>query len=311
MDRELIKDRFFGCIFGQAIGDALGYGAEFKSKDVVKEIYPRKLKKYGDIKGWNPDIKPSEWTDDTEMALCIVKSIIADKGVNYNTIAKNFVDWVQWSPDVGGLIGDVLFQRNYLNNPFETSKSVNENRAEGRNAGNGALMRTSVVGLLKDNVKEYAENICKLTHYNDKCIASAVIISEIIHSFVYDGKEYSIEELIQMSDKYYPEAKDYILLANEDDIEALDLDDRITRGYTLKTLSGAIWTMKHAKDFKDGLVTIVNEGGDADTNAAVACAVLGAKFGYSKIPEVYTIGLKWQKKLYEIANKLFDTIMPE
>ena len=32
---------------------------------------------------------------------------------------------------------------------------------------------------------------------------------------------------------------------------------------------------------------MVNEGGDADTNGAIACAILGAKYGYDAIPRYY------------------------
>lgn len=69
-------------------------------------------------------------------------------------------------------------------------------------------------------------------------------------------------------------------------------------GYTLKTMACALWAYYHAPDFKTGLVTIVNQGGDADTNACVAGAVLGAKFGYNNIPALYVNNLL-QKEILE------------
>lgn len=38
---------------------------------------------------------------------------------------------------------------------------------------------------------------------------------------------------------------------------------------------------------RGGALAVVNVGGDADTNAAVACAILGAKYGYQAIPKKY------------------------
>ncbi len=38
---------------------------------------------------------------------------------------------------------------------------------------------------------------------------------------------------------------------------------------------------------KPGLIAVVNEGGDADTNGAIACAILGAKYGYNATPRYY------------------------
>ena len=39
-------DRIRGCIYGQAIGDALGLGTEFMARSEVKKNYPSELKEY-------------------------------------------------------------------------------------------------------------------------------------------------------------------------------------------------------------------------------------------------------------------------
>jgi ADP-ribosylglycohydrolase len=56
------------------------------------------------------------------------------------------------------------------------------------------------------------------------------------------------------------------------------------------------------------LLAVVNAGGDADTNAAVACSLLGAKYGYSSIPSKYVDGLMQKEKLNQIVNKLIEVI---
>lgn len=48
---ELIKDKMLGCLYGQAIGDALGLGSEFMSKDEVIKNYPDGLKTYNASSG--------------------------------------------------------------------------------------------------------------------------------------------------------------------------------------------------------------------------------------------------------------------
>jgi ADP-ribosylglycohydrolase len=54
-------------------------------------------------------------------------------------------------------------------------------------------------------------------------------------------------------------------------------------GWVLVALQNAFWCL-HALDFEEGLVQTVARGGDTDTNAAIAGALLGACHGRDKIP---------------------------
>jgi ADP-ribosylglycohydrolase len=111
-----------------------------------------------------------------------------------------------------------------------------------------------------------------------------------------------------MGKKYDESIEEYVRLAANPNIEALQLDERGKTGYTLKTLSATLWALWHPTDFVDGLVAIVNEGGDADTNGAPAGAVLGARFGYNGIPVGYTEGLNRYKDLKSEFEKLLSII---
>lgn len=101
----------------------------------------------------------------------------------------------------------------------------------------------------------------------------------------------------------------YLLLARKGIIEDLRLDEEDSMGYTLKTLSAAIWCLYHVTNFNDGLLAIVNAGGDADTNAAVACSLLGAKYGFEHIPHGYIESLRHQDLLEELAATVSSIIL--
>ena len=96
---------------------------------------------------------------------------------------------------------------------------------------------------------------------------------------------------------------DYIYAAY-DTADVRSLMDDVHMGYTLVTLSVALWAYWHASSFEEGLLQVVNAGGDADTNAAAACAILGAKFGYGSIPQEYVSGLLYREQLDEVVVKL-------
>ncbi|MCC8038340.1 MAG: ADP-ribosylglycohydrolase family protein [Bacteroidales bacterium] len=81
--------------------------------------------------------------------------------------------------------------------------------------------------------------------------------------------------------------------------------DDYTMGYTLNTLFVALWAYWHAPTSEYGLLTVVNAGGDADTNGAVAASLLGAKFGFPSIPSGLITGLLHCSKIDEVVECLF------
>ena len=299
-----IKDRIAGCMWGQTIGDALGLGTEFMSRDEVLHNYPEGLLNYSQIgEGFG------RWTDDTDMMLCIARAIIADKDVKPKTIVHNFKEWYKSSPvDIGVTTAKILSLYEYEDSPYEVVQMMWE-RFGKNDAGNGGVMRTSVVGLWNEDVAENAERICRLTHADPRCIGSSVVISEIINSLVWHGRELSFEDLCRIGYQYDERIGMYIIAGKVGQLEDLKLDDEQTMGYTLKTMGCAIWCLFHVNSFKEGMLKVVNAGGDADTNAAVTCAVLGAKYGKKGIPEYYMQNLKRKDEYEEMIRQLTDILI--
>jgi hypothetical protein len=301
------KDKIYGTIFGQAIGDALGLGTEFMSKTEVREKYPDGLKEYSQIirDYHRAKFQPGSWSDDTDMMLCITNAIIEDKGINLHTIARNFKQWV-YAPEtrgVGQTTLKVLSIAEYVEKPHQVAELI-WRMTRTKNAANGSVMRTAIIGLKKENVAQTAEDVCKLTHFDPRCVGSCVIVSEIINHLIWHDEQLSYSQIMTIGNKYDKSIAEYIDKAYYNGIESLELDEPSSIGYTLKALGSALWCLFHANDFEEGLLRVVNEGGDADTNAAVACAMLGAKFGYTSIPQKYTDGLTRKNDLMRITNYL-------
>lgn len=303
------KDKIYGTIFGQVIGDALGLGTEFMSKTEVREKYPDGLKEYSQIiKDYHrAKFQPGSWSDDTDMMLCIANAIIEDKGINLHTIARNFKQWV-YAPEtrgVGQTTLKVLSIAEYVEKPHQVAELI-WRMTRTKNAANGSVMRTAIIGLKKENVAQTAEDVCKLTHFDPRCVGSCVIVSEIINHLIWHDEQLSYSQIMTIGNKYDKSIAEYIDKAYYNGIESLELDEPSSIGYTLKALGSALWCLFHANDFEEGLLRVVNEGGDADTNAAVACAMLGAKFGYTSIPQKYTDGLTRKNDLIRITNYLMQ-----
>lgn len=298
MDSILI-DKIRGCLYGQAIGDALGLGAEFLNKEEISKYYPNGLSKFEEIiqdnhrKRW----EKGAWTDDTDMMLCILEAYDG-KEFNIRQIAQNFKDWSDGVPmGIGSHTEKILFMRDYVEVPFDCSQ-LWWKISRCTSAPNGAVMRTSVVGCEKNNVEHQAEQISKLTHYDPRCVGSCVIVSEVIHNLIWKNKELSYNDIQEIGKKYDERISDWVYVAYSGTLDDLDLDNNYEMGYTLRTLGASLWAYFHSTDFLSGLLTVINEGGDADTNGAVTASILGSKYGCSSIPEYYLLNLH-NRKLFE------------
>ena len=96
---EKRKDKMLGALFGQAVGDALGMGAEFMSKEKVHEVYPSGLRHYSDIKNNAIGVfRPGDYTDDTEMMEHIVYSLNKEGKYDLMSISQFFRICYEYGP---------------------------------------------------------------------------------------------------------------------------------------------------------------------------------------------------------------------
>ena len=139
------SDRAVGVLLASAAGDALGVPYEAGSTELDGE--PKMLG--GGLGG----LEPGQWSDDTEMACAI--ALVSSAGADLRTesaldaVAAQFRRWyADDPPDVGVQTRQILSQR--PSNASEMRRLAAElHRRTGRSAGNGSLMRTGPVGLLR------------------------------------------------------------------------------------------------------------------------------------------------------------------
>jgi ADP-ribosylglycohydrolase len=308
------KDKIKGLFFGQAIGDALGLGSEFLNKTQVKVFYPDKLTNYSQIikDSFRKQWKIGEWTDDTDQFLCICDSLIKTKTVDEFAFAKELYNWAQKSQvDIGVTVNRVVSHPNFLQDPFKCSKEIWE-ESDREAAANGAIMRTSILGAYEfwdyQKVISNTKKIAKVTHWDPRCIGSCIITTLLIANLINKNQILSLRDMIEIGDKYDNRIIYYIEQSTHNNISNLYLDEEGVIGYTLLALSAGLWAYFHAKDFESGLITVINEGGDADTNGAIAGSILGAKFGYDSIPKHLIDGLKDKKLLENKFNQFVELL---
>lgn len=298
-----------GVFYGQAIGDALGLGTEFLSKSEISSYYPEGLTNYSQIiqdkhrSRW----EIGSWTDDTDQFLCVCDSILKANKVDEIAFAEELYGWFSGTPmGIGQTVYRVVTLPQFTLYPHKGSELVWK-LSKGRSASNGAIMRTSILGTYEfwdyQKVEGNTEKIAKVTHWDNRCVGSCVVLTLLISHMLFETKFLNVEQLCQIGDRYDSCIRQYIESSYSLSIEELNLDESSSIGYTLKALSAGLWAYFHAVNFEDGLLKIIHEGGDADTNASVAGSVLGVKFGYDSIPPKYIDGLIHKDKLEDKFNK--------
>lgn len=310
------KDRIYGTIFGQAVGDAIGFGTEFVPKSKVTIKYPNGLERYEqitrykNIKGW----QPGDWTDDTDQMLCILDSLIELGRLDTTDIACRFKHWaVTDGMGMGYTFSTVVLDPNYVESPELTAIYYWESK-DRLSAANGAMMRTSVLGVWQhqDYLKVIANTtkVARLTHADPRCIGCSVAVSLAIAAMLNgDSTKDAISLAMDLSMGYHPEMEKYWGLARDPDLTRLQLDEGLELGnpkvgYTMKTFAAGFWALIHASNYWSGIEALINEGGDADTNCAVAGALLGAKYGLSDIPSHLIDDLVYKHELEQKVDRL-------
>ena len=287
---DAILERAVGAVCAGAAGDALGAGYEFTNPHPDDEI----TMKGGGAFGW----ASGEWTDDTAMAIGILDAI-AEKECQIEAIGNNFLRWYASSPpDVGIQTSAVLSSAS--NGSDLTSVSREFHKLNPDSCGNGALMRTGPVALSalgnRETVASNAAAVASLTHAHpdsvSACILWSLAIQDAIISAPTQAKAYDWEDSLKRGLPF--------LDTNMATRWEQFIDEAITgpsvlfnpNGYAVTAFQAALSVIVETpvppdcpeKHLAHSLEAAVRVGDDCDTVAAIAGALLGARWGDQAIP---------------------------
>ena len=272
-------DKIVGCMIGLAVGDALGVPVEFMDREAIREKYGLLDKMVG---GGTWGQKAGTTSDDTAMALAVAEGIIKKPADPVPAIGKNFEKWYLTQPFDIGICSSCVIREARRNgfNWFKASRDFDD-MSGGRSGGNGGLMRTAFVGLYYHRigtVKEYAKNICKMTHWNKDAQNDCALMSMIINVLVDDGTKRDIEDIVMS----FPEEKEKRY--NLGVIEGYPFMVEPS-GSSRNSMACALKCVLTTRTFRDAVLMAVNMGGDTDTIGAITGAIAGALYGADSIPK--------------------------
>jgi ADP-ribosyl-[dinitrogen reductase] hydrolase len=273
-----VLSRAQGCLLGQLAGDALGSLVEFRNSENIRRQYPKGVRDLADGGTWNT--LAGQPTDDSEMALALARTLVRLKTYRADEVRKAYVQWLESNPfDCGNTVRSGL--RGQTNHDSQA---------------NGALMRISPLGIFgvghdPETLADWAREDAVLTHPHPVCIQANVLFTMATAHAISTGID--VQGLFQQVEKWAAEinAADALLQAIDGAATSPPSDYLHQQGWVLVAFQNALWQLLHAPTLEEGIVDTVMRGGDTDTNAAIAGALLGAVYGREAIPE------QWMEKI--------------
>jgi ADP-ribosyl-[dinitrogen reductase] hydrolase len=294
-------DKALGALLGLAVGDALGGPVEGLAADELDGGRQREM-----TGGGAAGLRPGQPTGDTGMALALASSLVELGGYDEGAALRAYVEWYRADPP-----GMTEHMREVLSSVDGGADAYRATSAlhfgGGVTSGNGALMRTTPIGIAfagrEDALRDATVVDAGLTHFDPLAGKVALLHNQVVSWALTGGSKLAYDQLKnpewlddRIEDVVHPAisgVRGYATsLAREEP------------GSALASIAIGLAAFFDASDFEEGLVWAVNLGGDADTNGAVAGALLGARLGAGAIPPRWLEALERREEIEAVGRRL-------
>jgi ADP-ribosyl-[dinitrogen reductase] hydrolase len=260
--------RAAGCLLGQVIGDSLGSLVEFRPAVEIAQAFPGGVRELADGGAWGA--MAGQPTDDSELAIALARALLREHGFDVHAVRLAYRHWLASGPfDISAAT-----RRGLADEPDRTSES------------NGSLMRVSPIGVWAAGRPSLAAGAARddsrLTHPNAVCVEACAAYCAAVAAGVGGGsRQAMIAAALDAAAPQVPAVRAAIERAVGGERPA---DFQTRQDWVLIALQEAFFQLAHAAGFEEGLVATVGAGGDADTNGAIAGALMGALHGSRALP---------------------------
>ena len=312
ISKDFLQDKFRGAILGCFLGDAFGAGFEGMSPDEVISRLSTVSEKF-----------PRTYTDDTDMTLALMESIIESGKVDPEDIANKFSQRCDLTRGYGiGTIKAVHALRAGIT-WHRVSRIVFENGS----FGNGAAMRVSPVGVFfhhsLEALRKAALDQANVTHTHPLGEWGSVMQASCVGlALLQDPKKPLKKEdiIIELREILWPGPIEYHKALNEMEnifaqgkrIEAREIARLLGNGVEAhRSVPSACYVaMAYSPDFQDAIRAAISLGGDTDTIAGMVGAIVGAHVGERGLPvewvEQLEEGPRGRSFARDLAERLFE-----
>ncbi len=292
MNKEIVDARL-GCIFGALVGDAAGAYLEF----IGHKPSPEEVEKAMTMPGggiW--ELAPGQITDDGELTLCLDQALREGEKFDRENIAAWYNKWYASRPfDIGNTTSASIGcpQRlsseefaNYSGYADAMTQSAKKNCMNSK--ANGSLMRATPLAAWAWNRSDaeialFAKLDSSLSHPNDSCwqavAAYCIAIAELISS--NDRNKAWSRTSNWIKNNANKELNDWAGLIENNQY----VPGHPQAGFVKIAFVHAFQNLLKGNDYHTAIRSVLEIGGDTDTNACIVGGLIGAAVGFENIPE--------------------------
>ncbi len=316
--------KYIGCMVGLAVGDALGYPAEFRRRvQLIKEIGPAGIDDFIALKDprftrpffmGSPDHPPGTYTDDTQMTIAVAEGLLAAGDGDLHHLAvhigQRFVEWSRASTNNRA--------------PGSTCMEGCANLAAGvawreagvpTSKGCGSAMRVAPIGLFYDDldrIAEVARASSLLTHGHPAALEGAAAAALLV--YLARRGATPDEMFSEIDQRCSPRCTEFSSVWRK-------LPDLISQPAEAVLAEGGLgesWVAEEAvasamycfwrnpDDFERAVCTAINTDGDSDTIGTITGSIAGARLGAESIPLRWRQGVEDSEYLHQLGARLWN-----
>lgn len=282
------RARAIGCWYGQLTGDALGSLVEWKTPAEIQAAYPEGVRDMHD--GGTFDTLAGQPTDDSEMALALSWSLLDEGDYVEESAARHYLRWYESDPfDIGSTVEVAVKAGQHAYQNDEEVAPAMRRGANQSSQANGAMMRVSPIAIFgarrgDEWVARAAMEDAALTHPHPAVKQASAVFAVTLARAIRG--ETDPRALFASAQDYAARIDAHPLVrgALRDAEEGPPRDFLDKQGWVRIALQNAFHVLLHSASFEEALVETVGRGGDSDSNAVIAGALLGAVHGVHAVP---------------------------
>lgn len=312
---NIIKNKIKGCLYGFAVGDAMGMPYESYRKSVLANSTIKPMKKSSYHK-----TKEGSFSDETSLLLATVDSIVEREDIDFQDLMEKYSDWLfEGKYTIDGksfAIMDTVFNSiNKFKNGIEPTLCGDDFE---ENSDLSAVVRVIPVILylyknfgedfyLNDDALYYLFNFVELTNKQDTNMIGIFYLCSLITN-VLSGKTLSksIDNSISFIRDEFSQEDSFIHFDKLLNIHSLKEENIKSENNIVFLLESVTYSLLKNKNYDDTILFLIGLGGKTDSYSAVGGAIAGMYYGYENINSDWIKMLRGQELFYGITTKFID-----